>query len=85
MSKGKTCEDRSGEHVFYFVEIDGKEYRATKISHSARGQISKRVLGAISHQMRLTNRELRQFVDCTIDREEWLGLWCQRSASRRTG
>ena len=40
LSKGKAEEDRGGDHVFFFVEVDGKWYRATKFSHSARGQIT---------------------------------------------
>ena len=81
LSKGKTEEDRSGDHVFFFVEVDGKKYRATKFSHSARGQISSGLQSEMSRQMRLTAKELRQFVDCAIDREQWLKLWSQRPPS----
>ena len=82
ISKGKTSE-RSGDHVFYFVEIDGKEYRATKVSHGARGQIDNNILSVIARQMRLTTRELRGFVTCTVDREQWLQLWSQRGPAWR--
>ena len=78
LSKGETVEDRKRHHVFYFVEIDGEIYRATKFSHSARGRISDEILGAIARQMRLKTQELRQFVDCSIERAEWLQLWRQR-------
>ena len=78
ISKGKADEDRSGHHVFFFIEVDGKSYRATKLSHSARGQISSKILSAISQQMRLTTKELRYFVDCAVKREQWLDLWRQR-------
>lgn len=78
ISKGGAEEDRSSHHVFYFIEVDGRTYRATKISHGARGQVTGPILSAISRQMRLTNRELRQFVDCTIGRESWLELWRER-------
>jgi len=78
ISKGKADEDRRSHHVFFFIEVDGKSYRATKISHSARGQISSKILSLISRQMRLTTKELRYFVDCTIGRKQWLDLWRER-------
>lgn len=83
LSKGAADEDRRGHHVFFFIEVDGKTYRATKFSHNARGQISSKILSAISQQMRLTNKELRHFVECTVEREQWLELWCQRGHAWR--
>jgi len=79
ISKGEAIEDRRSHHVFFYVDIQGSTCRATKISHSARGQISNPILDAISQQMRLTNKELRHFVACTIDREKWIELWSQRA------
>ena len=80
ISKGEAMEDRTGHHVFYLVEVDGKIYRATKFSHSARGQIVDEILGAIARQMRLRTQELRRFVDCSVGREEWLQIWRQRGS-----
>ncbi|MBI4330751.1 MAG: hypothetical protein HY673_05690 [Chloroflexi bacterium] len=81
VSKGQANEDRTGDHVFFFITVEGKSYRATKLSHSGKGQISSSLLGEISKQMRLTTPELRRFVDCTIEREQWFQLWLQRGAS----
>jgi len=81
LSKGGTIEDRRSHHVFFFLEIDGKYYRATKFSHSAHGQISDDLLGSIARQMRLTVNELKHFVDCSVQREQWLEFWRER---RRT-
>ena len=78
LSKGGAEEDRSGDHVFFYIDVDGQSYRATKFSHSASGQVTAPILSAISRQMRLTNRELRRFVDCTIERKGWLKLWRER-------
>ena len=83
ISKGEASEDRSGDHVFFFVEIDDHLYRATKVSHNARGQISGGIMSLISRQMRLTTKELRQFVPCKVDRKQWLELWCQRGHTWR--
>ena len=81
LSKGKTSEDRKSHHIFFFIEVDGKNYRATKFSHSARGQITDDILGAIARQMRLTSKELRNFVDCAVTCEKWLEFWRQRGSS----
>lgn len=81
LSKGEATEDRARHHVFYFVEVDGQTYRATKVSHGARGQISSGILGAIARQMRLGTQELRRFVDCSLERAEWLQIWRQRTPS----
>lgn len=81
LSKGEAVEDRARHHVFYFVEVDGKIYRATKFSHSARGRISNEILGAIARQMRLKIHELRRFVNCSLERAEWLQIWRQRTPS----
>lgn len=81
LSKGGATEDRARHHVFYFIEVDGKRYRATKMSHSARGHISDDITVAVARQMRLRAKELRGFVDCTLTREQWLDLWRQRGPS----
>ncbi len=78
LSKAQAKEDRRGHHVFFYIYVDGKLHRATKISHNARGQISPSILNAIAHQMRLTLKELKSFISCTIEREIWLDSWRQR-------
>jgi len=75
ITKGEAKEDRSGHHVFYMIEINGKLNRATKLSHSAHGQIDKYILGAIARQMRLKTKELRDFVDCSFSRDQWIKAW----------
>ena len=84
LSKGETEEDLRRDHAFFYVEVDGEQYRATKLSHGARGQIPPALLGMIARQMRLTARELRQFVNCSLDRKDWLDLWQERGHAWRT-
>jgi len=84
VTKGKADEDRARHHIFFFVEIDGKTYRATKFSHGARGQISKDLQGLISRQMRLTTKELSDFVSCVLKREHWLRIWRERKPAWRS-
>ena len=83
LGKGQAIENRKGDHVFFYIEVDGGMQRATKLSHNAHGQIDTNILDQISRQMRLTNRELRGFVACPISREQWLELWQQRGYLRR--
>ena len=79
ISKGEAEEDDTGDHTFFFVEIDGHIVRATKLSHGVRGQIDPSLLSLISRQMGLTNRQLREFVSCSIDRDRWMELRRQRA------
>ena len=68
-------EDRRGDHITFRVNIRGKDQRLTKMSHSAKGQISKSRLADFSRQMGLTGRQMGQFVDCSMSREEWVEVW----------
>lgn len=73
--KALADENRSGDHVVFSLRIGNKDQRITKISHGAKDQIPKRLLGRIARQMGLSSRQLQQFMDCTLSREEWLDLW----------
>ena len=75
LSKGGTEQDRSKDHVFYFLELEGSSHRVTKISHGAKGQIPNDLLSMIARQMRLTAPELRKFVKCTLTTGEWHSRW----------
>lgn len=83
LSKGEAIEDRSGNHIFFYIEVDGQEYRATKVSHGARGQIDARLASLIARQMRLTGGELKEFVACPLSREEWVERWRARGPAWR--
>ena len=83
LSKGEAEEDRKGEHAFFWIDVGGRSYRATKVSHGATGQISSQLLSQISRQMRLTNKELREFVRCKLEKDQWLNLWQERGHNWR--
>lgn len=85
LSKGEADEDRSGDHAIFFIEVGGRTYAATKFSHSAQGQISSGMLAVIARQMRLTTRELRQFVACPLGRQQWVERWGRRGLTWRKG
>lgn len=81
LSKGVAEEGLASHHVLFWIKVSGKMYRVTKFSHSARGQISTSLISEIARQMRLTAKELRQFVACPLSREDWLQLWRERGHS----
>ena len=83
--KGGAAEDTKRDHAFYYITVDGKQERATKISHGASGQIDASLLSLIAHQMRLTAPELRRFQACTLTPEEWLAKWATRPTWGRPG
>ncbi len=78
LHKGQAQEDAGRDHSFFFIEVDGKLERATKMSHGARGQINDELLSKMARQMRLSVNELRQFVQCTVGRKEWVENWSTR-------
>ena len=83
-SKGKAMVEH-GDHDSFAVEEGGKEFRATKISHGAHGQIDDKVRSLIARQMRLTTSELNEFVDCPMGRDKWLRLRRERGRGWRMG
>ena len=68
-------EDRRSHHVFYWVEIDGLEFRAAKFSHSSRGQLPDFILSDTARRLKLSVSELNNLVDCPLSREQFLELW----------
>ena len=75
LKKAHAAEDRRGDHVHFFIEVDGKDYRATKISHGATGQIGQPLEGMIARQLRLSTTQLRDFVECPLDGDAFLENW----------
>ena len=56
-TKASADENRKRNHIYFYAVIKGKRYRITKISHGAKGQISKSRLGDFAQQMRLSGRQ----------------------------
>ena len=73
--KALADEDDSGDHIVFNARMSGRNQRITKMSHGAKGQISKGRLAEFARQMRLSSRQLNLFVDCTLSRNEWLEIW----------
>lgn len=71
-------EDRKHDHVFFYFVIDGHEHRATKLSHSARGQMDDSLISLVARQLRLKKQELSSLVDCPLGKEQFFQLWSER-------
>jgi hypothetical protein len=68
-------EDKSGHHVFYWVTIDGRDFRAAKFSHSDRGQLGDHVITDTTKRLKLTKAQLEELVDCPMTGERFWELW----------
>ena len=75
MSKAEADEVRAARHIKYYARIGETRELVTIMSHSAKGQIPKWLLGRIAQEMSLSSRQLQRFVDCTLSRDEWLEIW----------
>lgn len=78
VTKLSAFEDRARHHVFFYLAIDGHDFRAGKLSHSARGQAEEYVINDTAHRLKLTKKEFVSLVDCDIDKEEHEKIWKQR-------
>ena len=79
LRKLHAIEDRKAHHVFFFFEIGGRLYRATKLSHGARGQLAPSLASLIARQLKLNNKELNELVTCPLSEEEYFQTWLNRT------
>lgn len=65
------------DHRYFFFYVDGKKTRVnTKISRSD-SEIHDRNCSLMARQMKLTNRQFRDFVDCHLGLQEYTRLLTQ--------
>jgi hypothetical protein len=64
----------SRHHYFYFFHYRGKKSHIhTKISHGAT-DISQSLCGLMAKQIKLTNPQFQQFVDCPLTEEMYADI-----------
>ncbi len=73
-------EDRTGHHVYFWLNVDGHEFRVGKMSHSARGQAPEYVIKDTAKRLRLTKEEFESLVGCTITKEMHKDIWRERNS-----
>jgi hypothetical protein len=78
VNKLRAEEDRSGHHVYFWLNIDGSEFRIGKLSHSARGQAVDHVISDTAKRLKLNKKEFLELVECTIDKKMHEDIWRNR-------
>jgi hypothetical protein len=74
LQKGFTEEKR--HHCFYFLQYDGKKSSInTKISHGmVDSDISEGLLSAMAGQVRLSNPQFKDLIDCPLDGKQYVAI-----------
>jgi len=78
VSKLEASEDRSGKHVYFYLTIEGHDFRVGKLSHSSRGQAVDYVISDTARRLKLSKKEFLGLVDCVIDKLQHLQIWRKR-------
>jgi len=78
VSKLGAIEDRSGDHIYFYLTIDERNFRVGKLSHSSRGQAVDYVISDTARRLKLTKKEFVSVVDCEIEKAEHERIWRER-------
>jgi len=78
VSKLEAIENRSGDHIYFYLTIDEHDFRVGKLSHSSRGQAVDYIIKDTARRLKLTNQEFVSLVDCEIDKLQHETLWKER-------
>lgn len=71
LKKKGFVEEKDRDHNFYF--LDCKKTVFTKISHgSSYKTYGDDLLGKVSRQLKLSNKELLDLIDCPLDKSKYL-------------
>ncbi len=79
VSKLEAIVDRSGDHIYFYLTIDGHDFRVGKLSHSSRGQAVDYVIDDTARRLKLRKREFVSLVDCGIDKPQHERIWRERA------
>ena len=77
-AKLDALENRAGQHIYFYLTIDGRESRVGKLSHGARGQAVDFIISDTARRLKLTKKEFVSLVDCEIDKEQHERIWRER-------
>jgi len=74
-------EDREKDHVYYYLSIGDKDHRVSKVSHSSRGsdKVEEYIILDTAHRMKLSKGEFSQFVNCSLNKDDYTKLWQERA------
>ena len=80
VAKLDAVEDRTGHHIYFWLDINGSEFRVGKLSHSGRGQAPDHVISDTARRLKLTKKEFLSLVECKISKDMHKEIWKERSA-----
>jgi hypothetical protein len=78
VTKLGAAEDRTGHHIYFWLNVAGSEFRVGKLSHNARGQAPDYVISDTAKRLKLTKKEFNSLVECTIDKQMHGDIWRKR-------
>ncbi len=78
VNKLEAIEDRAGDHIYFYLTIDRRDFRVGKLSHSSRGQAMDYVINDTARRLKLRKREFVSLVDCEIDKAQHERIWRKR-------
>jgi len=78
VNKLDAAEDRAGHHIYFYLTIDGHDFRVGKLSHSSRGQAVDYVINDTARRLKLRKQEFASLVNCEIDKRRHEELWKER-------
>ena len=70
--------DNSGDHIYFYLDFEGSEYTAGKISHSWKGSLNDTQVLMLASRLRLQKREFELWVICDMDTPKMLKIWQNR-------
>jgi len=73
-----SSEDRSGDHIYFWLTIDEHDFRVGKLSHSSRGQAMDYIINDTARRLKLGKKEFVDVVDCIIDKSQHEKMWRER-------
>ena len=70
--------DSRGDHIYFYFSYQGSEYTVGKLSHSWRGDLNDTQVLMVARRLYLQKREFEQWVDCSLDNPQMIGVWQNR-------
>jgi len=78
INKLGAIQERSGDHIYFYLEFQGSEYTIGKLSHSWGGTLDDTQVLMVARKLRLQKREFELWVICDMENPEMLSIWQER-------
>ena len=78
INKLGAIQDRSGDHIYFYLDFQGSEYTIGKLSHSWGGTLGDTQVLIVARKLWLQKREFERWVICDMENPEMLSIWQER-------